>query len=334
MQFKQPPIVHNEQGKLRTVGFELEYSNLSIDKAVQIIRDLYGGEVEIEGRFKHKITGSSLGDFTVEFDLTLLTEKGYRKFLDPFNIKLEDVKIGSGTLEDEVETALESIVGKIFPYEIACPPVPINELHELEKLRESLYNVRAEGTQAFITNAFGTHINVETPSTSVAEIVDYIRAFLLLYPWLLEEGKTDMARKMSPFIAPYPNVYIGKILSPGYAPDLEKLIKDYHTCNPDRNRPLDMYPMFAALNKEQVNGLKGIGKVKPRNTFHYRLPNSSIAEPSWTLAQEWNLWVLIEELAFDKEKLRQLSEEYIAVRNDTIIGFDYKWTRKINKWLS
>ncbi|RYF79814.1 MAG: amidoligase, partial [Chitinophagaceae bacterium] len=163
MEFTLPPVLHNEQGKLRTVGFEIEFANLGIADSVRILQDLYGGTVEKEGRFKHKVTGTCLGDFTVEFDLTLLTEKGYRKFLDPFNIKLDQITFGAGTLEDTVEDALEKIVGKIFPYEIACPPVPVTELYQLEKLRAALYEHKAEGTETFPTNAFGTHINVEAP---------------------------------------------------------------------------------------------------------------------------------------------------------------------------
>ncbi len=333
MQFKQPPQVYNHQGKIRTVGFELEYSNLGIEESINIIQDLYGGEIQQEARFKRHVINTSLGDFTVEFDLTLLTEKGYRKLLDPFNIRLEEVKLGSGTLEEEVETVLESIVGKIFPYEIACPPVPVTELNKLEPLRDALFRNRAEGTQAFITNAFGTHINVETPDLDCETLLRYLKSFLLLYPWLIEKGKTDFARKVSPFIDPYPGIYIKKILDKNYAPDLDKFITDYHLCNPDRNRPLDMYPLFASLRKELVETFRDLGKVKPRNTFHYRLPNSSIAEPGWTLAQEWNLWCEIEKLANNKEKLQQLSAGYLNLREETIIGFEHKWVKKITEWL-
>ncbi|MCC9165637.1 amidoligase family protein [Pontibacter harenae] len=329
MQFKRPPILHNEQGKVRTVGFELEFTNLGIEESVQIIQDLYGGEVNKEGRFKQKVVGTSLGDFTIEFDLTLLTEKGYRKLLTPFNIHLDEVKLQNGTLEDEVEKALESIVGKIFPYEIACPPVPCTELEQLERLRESLYSHSAEGTESFITNAFGTHINAESPRLDANTLLNYIKALILLYPWLLQIGKTDLARRFSPFIDPFPSTYAQLILASDYKPDLTKLISDYHTYNPDRNRPLDMYPIFAALDKDLIQRYKDIGKVKARNTFHYRLPNSSIAQPTWTLAQEWNNWILIEELASDQEKLDKTSQEFIALKEDTLIGFDSKWTKRI-----
>jgi len=334
MSFKQPPILYNEQGNLRTVGFELEYANVGTEESVQIIQELYGGTAQVESRFKQQVTGTTLGDFTVEFDLTLLTEKRYKKVFETFNIRVEEVQLGQSTLENGVENVLESVVGKVFPYEIACPPVPCTQLDQLEKLREALYQHDAQGTENFPTNAFGTHINVEVPSRDTDTIINYLKAFLLLYPWLLQVGKTDLARKLSPFISPYPADYVQLILDPAYKPAQGEFIEDYHTYNPDRNRPLDMYPLFAALNNEKLAQYTGLGKVKARNTFHYRLPNSSVAQPGWTLAQEWNNWVKVEELANDQQKIEQLSQEYLALKEDTLIGFETKWSKHISQWLS
>ncbi len=332
MSFKLPPILHNEQGKVRTAGFELEYANLGIEESVKIIQELYGGTVQAENRFKQKVLDTTLGDFTVEFDLTLLTEKNYRKPFESLNIHLEEVHFGEGTLEEGVEAALESVVGKLFPYEIACPPVLVTDLDVLEKLRLALHEHNAEGTESFITNAFGTHINVETPDLSTATLVNYMRAFLLLYPWLLQAGKTDLARKLSPFIDPYPPAYADLVLQKDYQPGLDEFIANYHTYNPDRNRPLDMYPMFASLNPDLLARYTGLGKVKARNTFHYRLPNSSISLPDWTLAQEWNNWIKVEELANDQEKLLQLSQDYLALKADTFLGFEHKWLKHLERW--
>ncbi|ARS37704.1 amidoligase family protein [Pontibacter actiniarum] len=333
MPFKQPPVLYNEEGKPRTVGFELEYANLGIDASAKIVQALYGGRIEQESRFRLQVTDTELGDFTIEFDLTLLTEQRYKKAFEAFNIQVDTIKVGNGTLQDEVETALESIVGKIFPYEIACPPLPCTQLQQLEKLREALYRHHAEGTTSFVTNAFGTHINVELPDTETETILTYLRAFVLLYPWLLYVGHTDLARKISPFIDPYPEAYVELVLLPAYHPNLRDLIHDYHTFNPNRNRPLDMYPLFAALEGELLKQYSDIGKVKARKTFHYRLPNSSIAQPDWTLAQEWNNWIRVEELAQDREAVRQLSQEYLSLKKHTLIGFENKWIKRIEQWL-
>ncbi|MBF8965029.1 amidoligase family protein [Pontibacter sp. FD36] len=329
MVFKHPPILHNEKGTLRTVGFELEYTNVSIEDSAQLVQELYGGIIQKENRFRQKVTDTRLGDFTIEFDLTLLTEKRYKKVFETFNLRLEDVKIGNGTLEDEVEETLRNLVGKVFPNEIACPPIPCTELAEIEKLREALYQLHAEGTQSFLTNAFGTHINVEVPRQDVGTLLTYLRAFLLLYPWLLEEGRTDLARQISPFIAPYPIEYVTLVLNPGYAPDLDGFIIDYHTYNPDRNRPLDLYPLLAYLRGDLLMQFTRLGKVKARSAFHYRLPNSSIAQPDWTLAQEWNIWVRVEELASDPGMVEHLSKEYCYLKANTLLGFETKWIKRI-----
>ncbi|RDV16902.1 amidoligase [Pontibacter diazotrophicus] len=334
MQYKELPVQHNAKGELRKVGFELEYANVGIEESVKIIQALYGGKEEIDHRFSRKVTGTSVGDFSVEIDLRLLNEKTYKEPLDKLNINLKDISIGDGTLEDEVETAMESVINKVIPYEITTPPVPYTEIEVFEKLRQSLYEHNAKGTEAFITNAFATHINPEVPDTDADTILRYINAFLLLYPWLLKEGETDMARRMTAFINPFPAEYAELVLQPSYHPDMEMLIEDYHRLNPDRNRPLDMYPFFAAVRKEQVNSYTDLGKVKARETFHYRLPNSWVSKPNWTLAKEWNNWVVLEELANDPDRLEQMSKEYLALKDDTLIGFDSKWIKQTEQWLS
>ncbi len=334
MEFKQPPIIYNEQGEVRKAGFELEYANLGIEDSARLIQELYGGELRVEHRFSQEIIGTSLGDFSIEIDLRLLNEKGYKKHLQKFNINLQDYQVGNNTLEFEVESILEGLASTLIPYEITTPPLPITEIYKLEPLRLALFEHHAEGTKHALLNAFATHINPEVPSKQPQSILSYIRAFLLLYPWMLKKLEIDIARRTTAFINPFPARYIEMVLNPAYNPDLEKLIEDYHEFNPDRNRPLDMYPLFAALRKEKIDSYHDIGKVNPRETFHYRLPNSLIDSPDWSLAREWNNWVIIEELAYDPEKIEQLSRNYLDLRHDTIIGFDYKWIKQTDKWLS
>jgi hypothetical protein len=333
MQYKQLPVPHNAKGELRKVGFELEFGNVDIAEAVRIIQDIYGGEEEVEHRFSRKVVNTSIGDFSVKIDLKLLNEKTYKEPLDKLNINLQDIRIGKSTLEEDVESVLESVVSTVIPYEITTPPLPYTEIEQFEKLRQALYEHHAKGTEAFITNAFATHINPEVPATDAETFLKYLRAFLLLYPWLLKEGETDLARRMTAFINPFPEEYINLILPASYLPDLDTLMEDYHRLNPDRNRPLDMYPLFAAVREDKINQYKDLGNVKARETFHYRLPNSWVSKPDWTLAQEWNNWVVIEELANDPERLAKMSEDYLALKSDTLIGFERKWIKQTEQWL-
>lgn len=334
MQFKQPPVLHNEHGNLRTAGFELEFANVDIEKSIKIIQELYGGEVRKQHRFSQEVINTSLGNFTIKIDLKLLNEKSYQKPLNKFNINLKEVHLGKSDLENEVENILESIASTVIPYEITTPPVYITEIHQFDKLRLALHQHHAEDTKSFPTNAFATHINVEVPSTNPATLLNYLRAFLLLYPWLIEKCEIDLARRMTAFINPFPAKYVEMALNSGYQPDLDTLIDDYHQYNPDRNRPLDLYPLFAALRKEKVDSYADIGNVKARLTFHYRLPNSMISKPDWSLATEWNYWILIEELAHDTSKIEQMSHDYFSLKQDTFIGFENKWIKQTEKWLS
>lgn len=334
MQFKQPPELYNKEGKMRTVGFELEFADVDIEESVKIIRELYGGEIHKEHRFKQQVKNTSLGDFTVMIDLRLLHEKSYQKVLNKFNINLQDIQWGENNLEYEVESTMEQLIRKVIPYEITSPPIPLNNLEELDKLRKSLYEHHATGTKSFPTNAFAIHINPEIPAQDTETILRYMRAFFLLYPYIFKESKIDMARRVSSFISPFPAKYAEIVIKPSYKPELDTLIEDYHLYNPDRNRPLDMYPLFASVHKEKVDTYADIGKVNARPTFHYRLPNSLINQADWSLADEWNGWVLIEQLASDEDRLSQMSREYLDLSRSTMIGFDSKWTKQTEKWLS
>jgi hypothetical protein len=51
------------------------------------------------------------------------------------------------------------------------------------------------------------------------------------------------------------------------------------------------------------------------------------------LAQEWNNWVAIEELANDPEKMNQMSHEYLDMKKNTLVGFANKWAKRTEQWL-
>jgi hypothetical protein len=53
--------------------------------------------------------------------------------------------------------------------------------------------------------------------------------------------------------------------------------------------------------------------VRPRPTFHYRLPNCLVDDPSWSFALEWNRWVEVERLAEDPVRLARACEEARAL---------------------
>jgi hypothetical protein len=331
MDFELAPLIKNENGNIRSVGFELEFAELPIEKAVASIQKLFGGDLHKTHQFYQKVKDSEIGDFTIKFDTRLLTQKSYRKVFEKLGIDIQSIEIDDKKMADILENVLESISADFVPYEIVTPPVPMDKLHILEKLRAELFKSKAKGTRASMFYAFATHINPELPEISLNYIIKYERAFFLLLPWLHKKMEIDFSRKVPPFINPFPEAYIDKVLHPEYNPTLELFVKDYHQHNPSRNRPLDLYPVLGHLNASIIENLEGIGNVKTRPTLHYRLPNSLIDEPEWSLAHEWNLWVKIEKMACT-ENLNRWCKKYTKMKKKTWFGFKKKWISEIENW--
>ena len=51
--------------------------------------------------------------------------------------------------------------------------------------------------------------------------------------------------------------------------------------------------------------------VSARPTFHYRLPNSEVDDPDWSLARAWSGWIQVERLAADSHRLDEMSRLYM-----------------------
>lgn len=331
MDFEIAPLMYNEQGNLRKVGFELEFAELPIDESVRSIQKRFGGELHKKHQFYQQVTNSEIGNFTVKFDTRLLAQKSYRKVFEKLGIDVQSVKIDDKKMADILENVLKQISSDFVPYEIVTPPVPMDKLHILEDLRSDLFQNKAKGTRASMLYAFATHINPEMPEISIKFILKYLKAFFLLLPWLHEKMDVDFSRKVPPFINPFPERYIHHVLQPEYNPNTELFVKDYHEHNPNRNRPLDLYPVLGFLNPKLIDNLEGIGNVKTRPTLHYRLPNCLIDEPGWTIAQEWNLWINVEKMAC-LENISGWIEKYNTLRKKTWFGFKNKWISEIEEW--
>lgn len=331
MEFRQPPVRFNEKGEIRKVGFEMEFANVDLNATAAVITGLFGGKQDTTDKYAQKIIGTEIGDFSLSLDLRLMSEKKYQQLFNKLGIHLDQIEVGNASLDHIVENALGTAIAKVIPYEISMPSLSLDNLQKAEELRIALYNAQAKGTKASILFAFAMHINPELPRKDVDSILQYMRAFFLLYPWLFKVCDVDFARRLTSFINPFPQEYIHFVLNAAYSPDLDTLIEDYHQYNSDRNRPLDLYPLFAWLNEEKINRIPNIGKVKPRPTFHYRLPNSLIDDPAWSIATEWNRWVEVERLANDAEAITYLSELYLRFMAQS--GSEETWINKMEEWV-
>jgi hypothetical protein len=254
----------------------------------------------------------------------MLTEKTYVEAIE---------KLGLDGKSEKTEDLVEKVAAVIVPYELSAPPLPISQMHRIEELREALRIQNATGTKAAIILAYATHINAEIPVRDIEKVLSYLRAFILLYPWLYEKSEIAIRRRLASYIDPYPEEYVKRVLNLDYSPDVEKLIDNYHEHNPDRNRALDLYPLLSCLNQEHVTSKGDIGNVKPRPTFHYRLPNSLVDDPSWTIAEEWNRWNAVEILASKPEQIKVLSEDYLRLQEKTRFGFFTRWASRTEEWL-
>jgi len=330
--FVPPHPLHNRRGEVRKVGVEIEFGGVSLPDAAEAVRAAFDGSLRQD--HEHRFTvATDLGEFEVTFDSSLLSDKKYEHLLD--RLGLGD----SAGVKDAVEGALRRIGGTFLPLEVGTPPIPVTRLCELNKLEAALRDRHAEGTRAGLLYAFALHFNPEAVDPhDPAAIAATLRAFLLLYEWLFRRADVDTLRRILPFINPFPEAYARQVIDPDYSPDLTTLVDDYVTANPTRNRPLDLLPIlgFNAPGLTDRPELAG-QKVTPRPTYHYRLPNSLIDDPNWSIAQEWERWVLVERLAGDPESLRGLARAYLGWDN-TLVGYltdrwvhylDEEWVPKL-----
>ena len=328
--FHMPPRRHTAQGNIRRAGFEFEFAGLTVEQAAGVVTDLFGGTQTAENAFRQTVSGSRYGDFRIEFDSIFLKDKRYLSYLQQLGIDIAEF-IDELALED----FLTQTAALLVPIEIITPPVPITELDQIEQLRHALYAHQAQGTKASFFYAFGLHINTEAPDLDAATLRNYLRAFLLLQDWIKEETQVDFTRRITPYINPFPEAFINLALDLDYDPNLDQLLADYLHYNPTRNRPLDLTPILACLDKDQVmQSVQEPDLIKKRPAFHFRLPNCLIDQPSWTIAQEWNLWVTVETLAADPDKIAAMSADYLATRDPLVEFFLKDWPQRVRRWLA
>ncbi|NIS37837.1 amidoligase, partial [Candidatus Saccharibacteria bacterium] len=173
---------------------------------------------------------------------------------------------------------------------------------------------------------------IEAPALDVQTLSNYLRAYLLLHHWIVKESDIDFTRRIAPFIDEFPEDYMRLILDSSYNPSRDELITDYHEHNPTRNRPLDMLPIFTHVNRQLIGDFSD-ELVKPRPTFHYRLPNCLIDDPNWTVAREWDYWVAVEKLANEPDKIAQMSKQYFEITNSFSFSVKDKWYNEVIKWM-
>ncbi len=322
-----PQLSHD--GSPRRIGYEIEFTGLDLKHAAGILQNLYGGTTRKISRYEYRVEETEFGTFVVELDAGVLKKMVQQDYFADL-----DVKIGESTFKESIEEIIGSIATAFIPLEISMPPVTVDSLERLETCRTMLRRARAEGTGASWLYAFGFQINAEVPSLQADVLCAYLRAFLLMYDWLVHTLDVDITRRLSPFIDPFPYSYAVLVMDKKYNPDQRNLIDDYLEHNPTRNRPLDMTPVFGCIDKNRVVEVLRGQKIKPRPAFHYRLPNSRIDDEQWSMLSEWSLWLLVERLANSPDQLFRLMQDFNTFKPGALTGSKREWIEHVDRFIN
>jgi hypothetical protein len=300
--FDLPPSFGDARGRTRRVGIEVEFTGLSARTAARTLGAALGGTVVEEDAHAFLVRGTWLGDLAVELDLRYAhPRRAYGKTLP--------VRLGP-----RAAAWLGSAVSCVVPRELITAPMPAAGLAGVDRAVDLLRRAGATGHGTTWLGSLGLHFNVDPPRLDAEVITTFLKAFLLLEPWLRREGARDGARRRPPFLpAPFPTDYVRRVVAPGYRPDLASFADDYLAANPTRHRALDLLPILLHFDEARVRARLPREKIAARPVLHYRLPLARVGEPGWSIAPAWNGWAAVERLAGDLDQLGALGRAYLAV---------------------
>lgn len=314
-----PERIKTESGELRRVGVEIELAGVAAAEMAALIQKLFGGRIDEKTRHELVVEGTEFGDFIVELDSSYLKEIA----------RAEAEKQGDlSQLEKITAELLTKTSEQLVPWEIVSPPITFANAEKLLELIERLRTMGALGTRHAIQFAFGVHLNPELPNLDSMTIVNYLRAYFCLYDWIVAREAVDLTRKLTPYINHFKKPYIEKLVDWHYQPDLQQLIDDYLEANPTRNRSMDMLPLFAHLDEQRVKNVVDDDRINARPTFHYRLPNCDIDNPEWNLDVPWRLWLAVEKLSADSQRLKKFCDEYSDELSRLTHPLESRWLKR------
>jgi hypothetical protein len=316
--YQKPPQTETEDGELRRVGFELEFSGISLERAVAAVETALSGKIEAQTAAQTTLEVDGLGEFMVELDWDYLKRKA-----------AEENKPYS---DDEWLEFMSQAAAVLVPVEVVCPPIPLDRLDALNPMVGALREAGAVGTEESLLAAYGVHINTEIPALDCATLQRYLRAYALLQWWLVDAHEVDPTRRLSPYIDLYPEAYLQQLLAEEET-DMERLFELYLEHNATRNRALDLLPMLKEIDPQRIEREIDDPKIKARPAFHYRLPNCHIERDDWSLAASWNTWLVVERLARRDDDVARLAQDF-ADANRPLLGVNRSdWVEHIDKWL-
>ena len=291
------PDLPEGPGAPRAVGVELEFGALAPERAADIAGRTLGGRVSAVSAAEWRLEGARIDDAPV----------------GEVKIYLDTALRPEG--RDRAAVAGVALARQIVPIEIVTPPLPQTALPALERLVDALRDAGAEGSRSHLLHGFGLHLNVTLADPEHgADLPRIARAFALLEPWLRLRDPLDLARRALPFTQPFPEPFVDALaaLPDGDAADLFDLLDTHIT---SRNHGLDLLPAYAALAPRRFADHPGAsGAVSARPAYHYRMGESRVDEPAWSLGYEWRRWWLVERVGADAGLTGRLASAWIAAR--------------------
>ncbi len=286
--FAPLPTELNAAGEPRRTGVEIEFAGLREGDAARILARELGGTARQTDDRDWLVEGSALGDIEVYLD-TVIRKWGDSALLDA------GLRMGQ----------------EVIPVEIVTKPLTREGLARLDAARDALRRAGAEGSRQGILYGFGVHLNVEIASPDAAGITRPLMAYALIEDWMREAAQIDVSRRLLPFTDPYPTSLVRALIAAGPDAAPHRAMEVYLAHTTSRNHGLDMLPLFAHLDRATVERATSQAKaLKARPAFHFRLPDSRIDEPEWSLATEWERWVLVERVAADPALLDRLGQAW------------------------
>ncbi|NVK87654.1 MAG: amidoligase family protein [Gammaproteobacteria bacterium] len=304
----------------RHLGIEIELAGVEPSVLTQAIVQQFGGEVKQHSAFEYQVVDSSAGKFIVELDAALIKQLG-------------EHEQSQSVLTNVGDSLLKFAAEQFVPWEVVTPPLLLDDLPKVTALIDDLRQQGARGTRHAARYAFGLHLNPEVTATYVSSLLAHLRAYFCLYDWIVAKEQLDLSRRLTPYIDHFKADYIDLVLSDDYQPDRMQWMRDYIEFNPTRNRSLDCLPLIAHLDESLVAALDDRDLIKPRPTFHYRLPNCDIDNPDWNIDYPWQLWRTVERLANAPEKLAKLIQAFVVDRKRLTHKIDKQWVADCEAFL-
>lgn len=291
----EPPELHRWDGQVRRLGVELEFSGLDAVEAADVVQEVLGGRIDPGSRSDIRVD-TELGEFRVELDVRLISKHVIREVAEDAGLSRE--------LANDIEDTVASALGAVAPYEVVFPPIPLDQLDAVDRVVEGLREAGATGSTTGVVRNFAMQLNPELTQPNRVALLTHVQAFCVLQEWLALECDISTMRKLMSWAKLYEEPYVQHVLRADYRPSLQTFTADYLRFNPTRDYALDLLPALAwLLDEDERPELLNAHGVRARPTFHYRLPDSRVDDPEWSVAQEWNRWVEVERLAADGERL-------------------------------